>query len=414
MKKSKTIVSTYLVICFFFLGITTLSYADNAEVLPKGIFSLSIDNKFYFKINERYNPDGDVEDVAIDYNTNLNSNIFSDLGAIELFFGMPPGSASIGRSIVSFDYHAKVTESTFMYGITDRLTVGIMIPYWWFKNDVKAELDNSQATIWKNPFYGTPGDPFGVPFIPRFLSEPLGGSPLNTEDVQQFLIQQYGYKRVETWSDNGVSDIEIGCRYQYLNTKKWRLAFTGGLRIPTGQISDPDSLVDYPFGSGTYALLFRLNNDYTGIKNLLLNATFRYDLYLPDKETLRVPDDVNIPITNNKERVDRNIGDVVEFEVSGKYDLFKGFSISGLYKYGFAQKDKVSGDKGFVYKSLEDETDYTEHLYIIGLSYSTVPLFLKKKFPLPLDAYISYRNRFAGSNNVLKSQYIGFGLQAYF
>jgi hypothetical protein len=396
----KTIVSAYLVVCFLFLGITSLSYADNADVLPKGVFSVSIDNKFYSNIDERYNPDGDVENVAIDYNTTLGGNIFRALG-----------SENIGRSVVSFDYHYTITEFTFMYGITDRLTAGIMIPYWWVKNEVKAELDTSRATLWKNPFYGTPGDPFGVPFIPKGTP---GGRPLSVEDVQQILIQQFGYKRFETWSDNGVSDIEVGLRYQYLKTDKWRLAFTGGVRIPTGQVSDFNSLVDRPFGSGAYALLFRLNNDYTGIKNLVLNATVRYDLYLPANETLRVPDNVNQPITTNIEEVDRNIGDVVELEASGKYEFFKGFSVSGLYKYGFAQKDRVSGHKGFAYESLELETNYTEHIYIIGLCYSTFPLFFEKKFPLPLQAYISYRNRFAGSNNALKSQYIGAGLQVFF
>jgi len=40
------------------------------------------------------------------------------------------------------------------------------------------------------------------------------------------------------------------------------------------------------------------SDDYIGIENLVLNATFRYDLYLPDKETKRAPDDANRPITS--------------------------------------------------------------------------------------------------------------------
>ena len=83
--------------------------------------------------------------------------------------------------------------------------------------------------------------------------------------------------------------------------------------------------------------------------------------------------------------------------------LCSGDRITGVIRIG-----------GFNYKSLEDETDQKEHIIIARLSYSTLPLYLEKKFPVPLDASIFYRDRFAGDNNLLKSQYIGFGLGVYF
>jgi hypothetical protein len=191
------------------------------------------------------------------------------------------------------------------------------------------------------------------------------------------------------------------------------LAFTGGVRFPTGEVNDPDNLVDVGFGDGAYALLFQLQNDFTGIKNLLLNATFRYDLVLPHKERLRVPNSVHEPLTTNEENVDRNIGDRIEIEASGTYAFFNGFSFSLLYKYGYKFKDHVSGNRGFNYKSLEDETDIQEHVGIASLSYSTIPLYQAKKFPIPMTASVSYRDRFAGTN-LLKTQYISLTLAIYF
>jgi len=408
------------VVCLFFLltyllGLN-ISYADNAEVLPKGVSRAGVNGKFYSSVDERYNPDGDAEDVAADFNTTLDSSVFPDLGLVEAGFGLPAGSANIGDSVVSFEYDFTIVELAFQYGITDRLTVGIMIPYWDVKNDVSTRLDTSNATVGKSAALNTLA-PMGF----------LDTVPLTTQDAQNLIgsgldingdgtvdIQGFGYEPIQTWSDSGLSDIEVGCRYQYFKTEDWRLAFTGGVRFPTGEVDDPDNLVDYGFGSGAYALLFQLNNDYIGIENLVLNATFRYDLVLPDKETRRVPDSVDQPFTTNKEEVDRDLGDVIELEASGKYQFSQAFSFSLLYKYGFGSKDEISGNEGFNYKSLEDETDYTEHVGIIGLSYSTITLFKAKKFPVPLAASISYRNRFAGSNNVLKSQYIGLGLQVYF
>jgi hypothetical protein len=145
-----------------------------------------------------------------------------------------------------------------------------------------------------------------------------------------------------------------------------------------------------------------------------LNTTFRYELYLPDEETLRILYDVDKPITPFKEKIDRDYGDIIELEVSGSYEFVQGWNVSLLYKYGFAFENDIDGDLGYDYSALEDETNYSEHVGIIGLSYSTIELYKQKKFAVPLTASISYRNRFAGSNNVLRSEYISLGLEFFF
>ena len=415
------------------LHLASPSYADDAAVLPKGVFRATMDSNVYFPVDKRYNPDGKVEDAAIDFNRNLNSSVFSALAPLNAF--VAGGSASIGTSVVSFEYDFTILEMGFQYGVTDSLTVGIRIPYWWVKNNVKARVDTSSANVGKN--------------VAANSLRPLtvaGTVPLTTDDVQNLLgggldingdgtvdIAGFGFKRIKTWSGDGVSDIEAGFRYQYLKTEDWRLAFTGGARFPTGRVDDINNLVDYQFGSGAYALLFRLNNDFV-ISNLwrgtqksaaegglvpapgdlVLNGTFRYDLVLPDNEAKRVPGGANNPITTNKEKVSRNLGDLFEFEASGKYGLLEGLNFSALYKHGFKLKDRVYGKKGFTYWALEEETKTSEDIYIIGLSYSTLPLYIEKKFPFPLNASISYRNRFAGSNNYLRSQFISAGLQIFF
>jgi hypothetical protein len=418
----KRMVIACLLIGFFpLMGMTSLSYADSAEVLPKGVSKVNVTYSYYLPIDKRFDPDGDEEDLAADFNATLDSTVFSDLELLEAAFPvlLPPGSANVGDSVVSFEYNFDDLIFSFQYGLTDKLTVGLKVPYYWNKNTVDTRLNTTNATVGKNA--AIPGGlaPLAVP----------GTEPLTEEDVQDLLgdgldvdgdgivdIDGFGYKRFESWSRSGLSDIEAGARYQYLKTENWRLAFTGGVRFPTGDTDDPDNLVDVGFGSGAYALLFQFNNDYVGIENLVLNATFRYDLVLPDKETMRVPRDVNRPVTSNKEKVDRDLGDIFEFEGSGTYDLpfLEGLSFSLLYNFSFQLEDEVDGDGGFDYKSLEDETDWTSHYFIAGLSYSTIPLFKAKKFPLPLTASIEYENWFAGSNNTLKQELFSFSVTAFF
>lgn len=404
--------------------ITGLSFADSAEVLPEGVSRVSVTTNFWMDIDERYDPDGNKEDLATNFNLTLDGSVFSDLALVEDSFGMTAGTATVGDSIVTFEYEFKDIVLEYQYGLTDRLTVGIVIPYWYQKNKVTRRLDATNATVGKS----TVGLGFGAPLAP--LSDPLAFGDvekLTTEDILHLLgngldvnsdgtidIEGFDFKELNTWSDSGLSDIEAGARYQYFNNDVWRLAFTGGVRFPTGAVDDPDSLVDVAFGDGAYALLFRFNNDYMGIKDMVINTTLRYDLVLPAKEELRVPADVDSLITTDKEKVDRDIGDTIELEASGSYELYKGLNMSLLYQYAQKYEDRVSGDQDFAYKSLEEETDYTSHIYIVSLSYSTLPLFMDKKFPVPLEASISYRDRFAGTNNALDSQYIATSLSAYF
>lgn len=366
------------------LWMSGISFADSAEVLPKGVSRVSLDTKFYLPIDQRFNPDGKVEDVAVDYNTGLRD--------LELAFGGP-----VGNSVVSIEYDFTDYDMTFMRGVTDSLTFGVYIPVTTQKTLVKVSID--------------PSAPLQLEDVQNFLGE---GLDINGDGIPD--TARLGYKRVENWSRTGLSDIEGGFRYQYLKTDDWRLAFTGAVRFPTGKVDDPDNLVDVEFGSGAYALLFRFNQDYTGIKKMTLNGTLKYDLVLPDKQTKRVPPDVNTILTNSdsKEKVKRDLGDIFELEVSGNYSISKVLSLNIVYNYKSTLKDQISGNQGFDYESLEDETDRTSHIMIGGLSYTTLPLYMEKKFPIPLTASISYRDRFAGSNNVLKSQYVDLGLQFFF
>ena len=441
MNQIKKILGGVLVIKVVVAFSLTFGYGDDALVLPKGIFRVGVDGNFYMPIHKRFNPDGKVEDLAVDFNGALNSNVFPALAPLDPFV---PGLPSVGESRAEFKYEVQTLESVLQYGVTDSLTVGVTMPYTWFRNKVKASIDSgpgSSANVGKNPFFAC-----GAPFCPLFVP---GTSRITTEDVQQLLgkgldvngdgvidVPGFKFKRFETYKHDGLMDVDATLRYQYFKSANSRLALGGGVRFPTGKVDDPNNLTDYAFGSGAYALLFRLNNDFvitnlwkanpdpnasaersvgvTEPGDLVLNGTFRYDVLLPDKQTKRVSDDVNQPLTRNKEVVKRNLGDVFEYEASARLGLAKGLTVSGLYRYSFKLQDQVSGKLGFIYRSLEEETQAKSHIYIFGLSYSTVPLFLEKKFPVPLSASLSYRNRFAGSNNVLRSQYIGIALNAFF
>ena len=161
--------------------------ADDAQVLPQGVFHLSVEASFSFPVTERFTSSGGTEALATDFNRDLDRTVFSDLRLVETAFRLPEGSATFGRSVVDFTRHIQIYTLRAAYGLTDRLSLGVRVPYWTQENQVNATLDNRTATVGFNP--AVPGGvaPLGVP----------GTRPPTTEDIQAF-VERLGFRRVAT------------------------------------------------------------------------------------------------------------------------------------------------------------------------------------------------------------------------
>ena len=413
---------SYLLVLVFFVsfGFGGAALGDSAMVLPKGVSNVTTSYYHYFDIDERYDPDGDAEDIAANYNANLNSTVFPALALLEASNGgpLPDGTATLGQSNVDFTLKYRWWEIAYAYGLSDRLTLGVLLPYNNSKNDVNAAVDSSAASVGVIP---------AVPYLVPSTNVGGPGTPLTTQQVQDLLgdgldadgngsvdIPGFGYDPVESWSESGIGDIELLAKYKLYDENDWRLAFTGGVRLPTGEVDDPDNLVDVPFGDGTTDLILRFHSDYTGVDKLFLNATLKYDIQLPSEETKRIPDNVNLPLTANKEKVDLDLGDVLDLELMGKYSLSREWSVGLKYRYTAKGKDEVDGNSGFAYPSLEAETDFTSHMGFLLVGYSSVGKYMDEKTGIPFDLNLAYRDRFAGTNNVTVSQFVSVDFSLYF
>jgi hypothetical protein len=400
-----------ILVCFC---LPSLSSGENAEVLPGGIFSLSGTYYHHFDIRKKYDKDGDAVPIAQDFNRDLDSTVFPGLAPLDPLVG---GTANIGRSVAEFTLLYEWFDFTLAYGITDRLLVGMNVPYRHSKNDVKAHMDSSDANVGKNAALNTLA-PLYVP----------GTVPLSTKDVQNIMgpgldingdgtieIPGYGYKRVKTWTGDAIGDTQVLAKYSFVSNERWRLAAAGGLRLPTGEQDDPDSFVDVPSGDGQTDILVRAYIDFLGIRNICLNGVARFDVQLPDEKRVRVPPSVHMPITRYKEEVSRNLGDVLELEIAGTYSFTSALSAGLRYRFTRKFKDSVNGTQSHAfYRSLENETDYNSQIGFVFVGFSTIQLFKEKKFPVPLGLQLEYRNRFAGTNGQTKSEYLAGTVNVFF
>jgi len=395
---------------------------DDAVVMPKGYFRMFFDAQFYIPFDQRYNNSGQPESFGAPLSVPLDTATFPALAGLNPFLG--GATASLGQSSVQIERNLQQYLFQPVYGLTDRLTIGMNIPYVMVKQNVSASVDSSPGSG-ANVGFSTIASPFGPAgsIVPIALVP--GTRRATLQDINNQLGSQFGLAPVQTWEDEGIGDIEAGGRYQYYRGANFRAALTSGVRFPTGHVDDINNLVDVGWGTGAYALLFQFNQDFMLQKDGLgkrlgfptpgeffINTTFRYDLNLPNKQMARVC--APGVVCNNLDNVSRNLGDVLAVDVSGKVGLLtNGLIFVPRFWYSYKERDQFSGDKGYAYGDLALETQRTEYIYFLSLLYSTIPLVAEGKFWLPGSISVTYRDRFAGTN-VPKSQYVGFTVQVYF
>ena len=148
--------------------------ADNAAVLPTGISQAYWDLYHYLPTRQRYNADGDREDLAYPFtDAALDSSVLTSLAPLDPLVG---GTANIGRVSVNYEYDIDVLDLGYSYGLTDKLSLGIHIPYYWIKNNVNTSLDTTNANVGLNP--ATAGEVMRIPM------------PMLTEDTRKGFTRQ--------------------------------------------------------------------------------------------------------------------------------------------------------------------------------------------------------------------------------
>ena len=414
--------SCSLVMLIVVFMIPVVCHAEGAGVLPKGVGSYQFAYFNFADIEERFDPQGKKEPLAINLNGALNSNIIPLLRPLD---GAVAGLANIGDLQTKFTDEVEDFAVRLRYGLTSRLTVGVVVPWSNRRRVVEANIDSSTANVGKSAsgfcagFVGPTICPLGVGDTVALTNEDgqaLLGPGLDIDGNGVVDVAGFGFKRLETTDRTELLNIRAFGKYQYLKKSPWRLAVTAGFSIPTGKASDPDSLSSLGFGSGhgQWDLSFRHHADYLGIKKLRLSLDLGYKAQLPDKERRRVRSDANSPVSDVSEVLDRDLGDIVSVIATGGYAFTPEWSFTTAYFFAQKFRNNIKGVSALCCRGLESETASQDHRATFAVSFSTVDMFLKKQFPVPFNFTVAYRKRLYGTNNVKVSEFVSFALTSYF
>jgi hypothetical protein len=252
-------------------------------------------------------------------------------------------------------------------------------------------------------------------------SGPAGARIAGLEDFSRILTDSiFGFRaqpfatRIRTY----VGDVEVGARFQLLNTIRRdtlgrygsgvRAALGAVFRAGTGRADDPDDFVDIPTGDGQHDVEARTHWDLRLGSHFGLGIIGRYTWQLPDREIARIaePHQLFVPYWRRHE-VERDLGDIIDAEITPRISIGDFFSVMAQYRVRRKTEDRHTGrfdansELGEAVtldaSVLDLETEQREDRVSIGLGYSTLASVVRRRSRIPLEIVIQYGESIRGS-----------------
>jgi hypothetical protein len=409
--------------------------AEDARVLPKGRGRFSFMYAQSTGITHTFDSGGHAESLTAPYNIDLSSeNLASfdprlnDLVTAlnDLYPGVhynptqrdngrhgfttdpndPTLGQALSRGFLSVDAEAKHTEMRLglMYGVTDRLSVGMMVPL--IKNivDVQHGLigTNTADDIYRGLVAQSPGGT-GSPEYQELLSG-LNDLRNATDETLQALLISKGYSRFESYEGRGLGDLVFGGRYNWYNEKHSRgellSSIQVGVTMPTGKTRPPSELTQIDFGQGAWDIGVANIINYRPNPVLILSQSIHITHRFWNERLMRVRKSPSefIPDQSDEHVVGQHLGDKYWTTLGATLSPTRALTLSTSYEWYWKSREDYDGprtDRDYTY--LADGTNKYVETWQLGASLSSLPAFLGGSFPLPLDlsfdAFIPIRGR---------------------
>lgn len=235
---------------------------------------------------------------------------------------------------------------------------------------------------------------------------------------------------IRTITRQGLGDIELGAKFMLLDafdasdTARFlpkglgiRQSLGAAYRLGTGTIDAPDHYLDVGTGDGQNDIEVRSFTDVLYNRRFFGSIVARYTVQLPDQVERRItdtPEAVWAPAYRQR-LVDRNLGDVLEVELTPRWVFSDNFAFAAQYLFRRKAQDRYTGaynvstaesGLGAIIaldaSSLDAQTDGTEQRLGWGVTFSTMATRARGKTKLPIEVQYFNSRTVAGSGGMVQ------------
>ncbi|NBW81019.1 hypothetical protein EBR21_04620, partial [bacterium] len=229
-------------------------------------------------------------------------------------------------------------------------------------------------------------------------------SQLTERDIKAS-IEAAEYTGVDSWRYRNFADVILGyatelvpANQNLLSEGDFSLEAEAFITLPTGHVDDPDVLSDVSIGNGTIGLGLALTPK-VSFGNLSVALETNATGWLPSRQKMRIPvSDETIVSANRRTTVNYKTAPSWETAAvfSGKFDWFQP-QYRAMFKRH--ERDSISGSISGNYSDLMKATERIQIEHSLGLYFSTIELYKRNEFPIPLRLKVAANKILKGFNS---------------
>lgn len=299
----------------------------------------------------------------------------------------------IGSLTADVKGRVSVTVPVLSYGLTDRLTVALAVPY--YNAQMRARLGFKKSAN----FDGLMTHLSNAGQTEK--ANEVRSKFRNIRDTFNDKLNANGYEPLTDWQGQGIGDVVLAAKYLVYHSELIRWATSFGTTLPTGKTKDPDLLLDIPFGNGSVGVFVQSAIDECFSSEVFVNQYLKYRVHSPTTKSVRLKTaDESLEVPKGRLRYRR--GDEWELGASLNYEASYGLLAGAGLAHTTKGKDRFSGS-GPVQKKLQENTNESASYWEAKLGYSTLPAFKRRDVGVPLNIAVAMKRHVFGKNSVRKN-----------
>ncbi|MFZ9521803.1 MAG: hypothetical protein ACO3A4_15135 [Silvanigrellaceae bacterium] len=229
-------------------------------------------------------------------------------------------------------------------------------------------------------------------------------SKINERDIKAS-IEAAEYTGVDSWRYRNFADVILGYATELVSPNPallpegdFSLEAEAFVSAPTGHVDNPDVLSDVSIGNGTWGIGFGLTPK-VSFESFSLGIEANATAWLPSKQKMRIPfSDETIISASRRTTVNYRTAPSWEMTAvfAGNFDWFQPQYRAMLKRH---ERDSISGPISGNYTDLMKATERTQIEHALWLYFSTIDMFKRNEFPIPLRFKVAANQIIKGFNS---------------